>query len=135
MTYFAMYANGKQIASGGLHLNMGHEKTSVMGYRTLFEASVIHHSNTGLQITHEMYIAGYFVLLFDLAPDRGAFDGHASQPDSGNIRIDIKFANPLPDAVTCLLYLGNDNCIRVDSTRAVTTDTDNGHLSDHMLSA
>jgi hypothetical protein len=72
VTYFAMYANGKQIPSGGLHLNMGHEKTSVMGYRTLFEASGIHHSNAGLQITHDMYIAGY-----DLTPNRGASEGHA----------------------------------------------------------
>jgi hypothetical protein len=76
-----------------------------MGYRTLFEASGIHHSNSGLQITHEMYIAGYFMLLFDLTPDSGASEGHASQPDSGKIEIEIKFANSLPDAVTCLMYL------------------------------
>jgi hypothetical protein len=121
MNYFPLYANGKQIPSGGLHLNTIHEKTSVMAYRTLFEASGIHHSNSGLQITHDMYIAGYFMLLFDRTPDRGASEGQASQPDSGNIRIEIKFADPLPDAVTCLLYMEYDNCIRVDSTRTVTT--------------
>jgi len=43
-----------------------------MGYRTLFEASGKHHTNTRLQITHEMYINGYFMLLFDLTLDRGA---------------------------------------------------------------
>jgi hypothetical protein len=105
MNYFALYANGKRIPSGGLHLNMQHEKTSVMGYRTLFEASGIQHSNSGLHITHDMYITAYFMLFFDLTPDRGASEGHASQPDSGNIRIEIKFADPLPDAITCLLYL------------------------------
>ena len=57
--------------SEGLSLDMDHERTSVMGYRTLFEGSGIHHSNTGLQITHDMYINGYFLLLFDLTPDRG----------------------------------------------------------------
>jgi hypothetical protein len=71
-----------------------------MGYRTLFEASGIHHSNAGLQITHDMYIVGYFMLLLDLTPDRGASEGHTSHPDSGNIRIEIKFAKVLPDAVT-----------------------------------
>jgi len=70
LSYFALNVNGKQIPTEGLALNMGHEKTSVMGYRTLFEASGIHHSNTGLQITHDMYINGYFMLLFDLTPDR-----------------------------------------------------------------
>jgi hypothetical protein len=51
-----------------------------MGYRTLFEGSGIHHSNTGLQIAH-MYINGYFKLLFPLTPDRGASDAHTSLPE------------------------------------------------------
>jgi hypothetical protein len=68
--YFALYVNGKQIPSGCLHVNMGHENTYVMGYRNLFEASDILHSNAGLQITHDMYIAGYLMLLFDLTPVR-----------------------------------------------------------------
>ena len=63
LTNFALYVNGRQIPSEGLTLNMGHEKTSVGGYATLFEGSGIHHSNTGLQITHDMYINGFFMLL------------------------------------------------------------------------
>jgi len=35
-----------------------------------FEGSGILHSNTGLQITHDMYFNGYFILLFDLTLDR-----------------------------------------------------------------
>jgi hypothetical protein len=93
-----------------------------MGYGTLFEASSIHHSNAGLQITHDMYIAGYFMLLFDFIADSGASKGHFSQPDSGNIRIEFKFANAFPNAVTCLLYLEYDNCVRVDSSRSAPTD-------------
>jgi hypothetical protein len=93
-----------------------------MGYRNLFEASGIQRSNAGFQITHDMYIAGYFILLFHLTHDKGASDGHTSHPDSVNIRIEIKFANPLPDAVTCLLYLEYDNCVRVDCSRTVTME-------------
>jgi len=62
VTYFALNVNGKQIPTEGLDLNVGHEKTSVMEYRTLFEASGIHHSNSELQISHDMYINGYFML-------------------------------------------------------------------------
>ena len=75
-----------------------------MAYRTLFEGSGIHHSNSELQITPEMYIKGYFILLFDLTPDRAA-SGHTSHPDTGNVRIELKFAKELPDAITCLIYL------------------------------
>ena len=55
---------------------MDHEKTSVMGYRTPFEVSEIHSLNSGLQITQDMYINGYFMLLFDLTPDRAVSEGH-----------------------------------------------------------
>jgi len=50
----SLFVNGKQFPNERLTLGMDHEKTSVMGYRTLFEASGIHHSNTGLQITHDI---------------------------------------------------------------------------------
>ena len=70
--YFALNVNGKQITTEGLALNMCHEKTSVMGYKILFESSGIHHSNSGLQLTHDMYIHVYFMMLFHLTPERSA---------------------------------------------------------------
>jgi hypothetical protein len=91
-----------------------------MAHRTLFEGSGIHHSNTGLQITPDTYINGSFVLLFDLTPDRAASDSHTSNPDHGNIRIELKFAKALPDAITCLLYLEYDSSILIDDSRTVT---------------
>ena len=54
ISYFALHVNGRQIPAEGLSLGMDHEKKSVMGYRTFFEVSGIHHSNLGLQITHDM---------------------------------------------------------------------------------
>ena len=101
---------------------MGHEKTSVEGYATLFECIGIHHSNSGLQITHDMYINEFCMILFDLAPDLAASEGHASPPTNGDIRIDLKFAKTLPESVTCLLYLEYDNSVRIDLARNVTTD-------------
>ena len=56
LTNFIMYVNGRQIPSESLSLIMGHEKTSVKRYATLLEGTGIHHSNTGLQITHDKYI-------------------------------------------------------------------------------
>ena len=56
LSSFALNVKGKQIRGEGLSLYMDHEKTCVMAYRRLFEALGIHHSNSGLQITHDMYI-------------------------------------------------------------------------------
>jgi len=83
---FAMFVNGKQIPGESLYLDTGNEKTTVMGYESLFERSGIHHSNSGLPITHDVYIKGYFMLFFDLTPM--AASGHASPAETGNIRIE-----------------------------------------------
>ena len=121
-SYFALNVNGKQIPAEGLQLGMDHEKTSVMGYRTLFEGSGLHHSDSGLQITHNMYIKGYFMLLFDLTPDRAASKGHTSYPDNGNIRVELRFSKALPDSITCIFYLEFDNSIQIDYSRTVSKD-------------
>ena len=79
---FALYVNGKQIpGGGGLCFDTSHEKKTVMAYRTLSERSGIHHSNSGLQITPDVYINGYFMLLYDLTPDRASSEGHTSHQD------------------------------------------------------
>jgi hypothetical protein len=95
-----MYVNGRQIPSESLSLDTGHEKSTVVGYKTLFEGSGIHHSTSGLQITHDMYISGYFMLLFDLTPDMAAWEGHSSPVEGGNIRIELTFKEALKEAIT-----------------------------------
>jgi hypothetical protein len=122
MSEFSVYVNGTPVPSEDLSPNMDHEKTSVMGYGTLFEGSGIHHSNTGLQIAHDMYINVYFMLLFDLTPDHGASEADTSLPENGNIRIEIQFSRPLPEAITCLLYLEYDSTVLINFSRKVTLD-------------
>jgi hypothetical protein len=119
---YAMFVNGRQVPNETLTFDMSHEKTSVMAYKTLFEGSGIHHSNSGLQVTHGMFISGYFMLLFDLTPDLAASEGHASPAESGTISIEVTFKEALKKAITCLLYLEYDNSVRVDFYRNVTTD-------------
>jgi hypothetical protein len=62
------------------------------------------------------------MLVYDLTPDMAASEVHISLPVNGNIRIELKSAKPLPDAVTCLLYLEYDNSVLVDIARTVSTD-------------
>jgi hypothetical protein len=56
-----MIVKGRQIPSKKLIVDPSHEKTTTLTYKTLFEGIGIHHSNSGLQITHDMYINGYFI--------------------------------------------------------------------------
>jgi len=130
ISQFSLYVNGRRVPSEGLSVDMDHERTSVMGYRTLFEGSGIHHSNTGLQITHDMHINGFFMLLFDLTPDHGASEAHTSLPENGNITIEQQFSSPLPEAITCPLYLEYDSTVLIKSR-----PNSNGHLSVSVYSA
>jgi len=55
LSSFALNVNGRQVPTEGLSLGMDHEKTSVMGYRTLFEGSGIHHSNGSPDNSRHVY--------------------------------------------------------------------------------
>ena len=94
----------------------------MLAYNNLFEGSGICHSNAGLQVTHRMFITGYFILLFDLTADRPASEGHISLPDQGNIRVELQFDKPLSEDMTCLLYLEYDNCLCIDKLSTVSAD-------------
>jgi hypothetical protein len=119
MTHFSIFVNGKLYLNEGLSMDMNHEISSVP---TLFEGSDIHQSTAVLQITHDMYINAYFMLLFDLTPDRAASEGQVSHPENGVIRIECKFAHPLPEPITCLLYLEYENIVLGNYSRTVSTD-------------
>ena len=86
-----------------------------------FEGSGIHQSNTRLQITHHLYINGYFMLLFDLTFYRGASEGHTLIPENGNIRTEQLISKALPESITCLLYTEYYSTVPVNLARKVTT--------------
>jgi len=119
---FSPFVNGKQYPNEGLSMGTDHEKTSVMGYRTLLEGSGIHHSNAEQQIKHDMIVNVYFMLIFHLTPDHGDSEAHTSHPEQGNIRVELKFAKPLPEAITCLLHLEFVNSVLINLARNFTTD-------------
>jgi len=62
------------------------------------------------------------MLLFDLTPGRGASEGHTAHPEQGNISEELKFAKPLPEGVTCLLYREFKNSVLINLARNVTTN-------------
>jgi len=51
-------------------------------------------------ITLEMFTKGFYVLDFDLTPNRQADEEHISLPRQGNVRIVTRFKKPLPEPVT-----------------------------------
>ena len=87
LSHFTPFYNGKPIPSEGLAMKRAQEKTSLLAYNILFEGSGIRHSKAGLQLTNDMFVAGYFLLLFDLTPDLAASEGNVSLPEQGHITL------------------------------------------------
>ena len=66
-------------------------------YETLFSSTGIHHDDRAHMITLEMFTRGFYILGFDLTPDREADEKHISLPRQGNVRIEARFKKPLPE--------------------------------------
>ena len=60
------------------------------------------------------------MLMVDDTPDRAASEFHISLLDQCNIRVELQIDKPLSEAITCLLYVEYDNCVRLDQLRTVS---------------
>ena len=69
-----------------------------------------------------MFRKGFFILEFDLTPDREADEEHISLPRLGNVRLEERFKKALPEPVTCILYAEFPGHIEIDSSRNVTVE-------------
>ena len=62
------------------------------------------------------------MLGFDLTPDIEADEEHITLPRQGNVRIEARFKNPLPEPVTCILYAEFPGHVEIDKSRSVTVE-------------
>ena len=62
------------------------------------------------------------MILFYLTPERGSLEGLTAHPENDNIRIELKFNKPLPEAIMCQLYLEFDNSVFINFARTIATD-------------
>jgi len=60
-------------------------------YETLFSSTSIRHDDRAHIITLEMFTKGFYVLGFDLTPDREAEEEYISLPRQGNVLIEARF--------------------------------------------
>jgi hypothetical protein len=120
MTNFVLYVNGVSHPSQPLTMDCSSTMRVTRAYDTLFSSTGIHYGDRGHMITPEMFTKGYFILGFDLTPDREADEDHMSLSRRGNVTLEARFKEPLPEAVTCILYAEFPGYIEIDNSRNVT---------------
>jgi hypothetical protein len=61
---------------------------------------------------------------FDFTPDQGSDEGHFHPIKSGQLRVELQFAEPIPadNTVNVILYAEFDNTIEINSLREVILD-------------
>jgi hypothetical protein len=59
---------------------------------------------------------------FDFTPDQGSDEGHFHPIKSGQLRVELQFADALTETVNVILYAEFDNTIEINSLREVILD-------------
>jgi len=104
MTNYVLFVNGVQNPSEPLTTDCSLTFGATTAYDTLFLRTRIHHDDRAQMITLEIFTKVFYVLGFDLTPDREADEEHINLPRQGNVRIEATFKKPLPEPATCIFY-------------------------------
>ena len=117
MTNFVLYVNGVQHPSEPLTMDCFSSFGATRAYETLFSSTGIHRVDRAHIITLEMFTKDFYVLGFDLTPDREAHEEHISLPHQGNVRIEERFKKSLPEPGTCVLYSEFPGHVEIHNSR------------------
>ncbi|GFQ70901.1 uncharacterized protein F54H12.2 [Trichonephila clavata] len=121
LNYLSVLEGSKMIPSKPFQPNFDNNLYAC-SYLSLFTDLNRFHNSQNINITYGEYSKGYTLYAIDLTPDMAAGETHMSINRTGNIAIDIKFAVPLPETVSFIVYAEYRNTIEIDKARNVFTD-------------
>ena len=90
-------------------------------YMSLLSSLELYNRNEDNDIEWSDYDAGYTLFGFNLTPDM-TMAGHAQPYREGNLRLELKFAKALPDAINVIVMAVFDGVVEITRHRNVLTD-------------
>ncbi|KAM3848300.1 uncharacterized protein F54H12.2-like [Vipera latastei] len=120
VNFCALHCDGEQIPAKPLQPDYEHG-LFVREYMQMVQATGKGMKDRPLLISREEFNRGYTLYCFDLSPDQGCSE-HYSLIRNGNLRAEIRFAQPLPNTVNMILYAIFENLIEISHTRNVLFD-------------
>ena len=120
INYADVRVNSKSILTRPLIMNMP-SRQYLDVYNALMITLGLIGRDDGYNISRDQFDGGYFLLGFDLTPTlcNGAY---ADPTQSGNVDIELKFAEELPETISVIVYCQYANKIIINKGRKVTTD-------------
>ena len=123
MTQLKVYMDGQQQTVRPLELDFANNRY-IEAYMSLFSGTGKQFADIGNNIKRSEYAHGYTLYAFDLTPDLGE-DDHFNLLKEGNVRVDMKFAQALPNTINVIVYAEFENIIEIDRSRNVIFDYTN----------
>ena len=117
MTNVVLCVNGVQHPAESLSMDCSTTFGATQAYETLFSSTGIHHDDSDHMINLEKFTKAFYVLGYDLTPDKEADEEYISLPRQGNVRIEARFKKPLPEPVTFILYVEFPGHVEIDNSR------------------
>ncbi|XP_052127177.1 uncharacterized protein F54H12.2-like [Frankliniella occidentalis] len=121
LNYLSLYLDSQQIPAQPLTPDFG-KNLYVESYNTLFTGTGIHWKDEGNDITYADYPKGYTLYAFDISQDLSANENHWNLQKQGTVRLELRFAAPLPNAVNCIVFSEFNNLVEIDKNRNVVVD-------------
>lgn len=118
LSSFSLRRNGVQIPSEAIQ-PVWNENRFATAYSTLFTQTHLRHGPMTIAITPEMYSSSYFLICQDLTPDSSIGSSHTSITPTGSIRLDLTFAEPLPNPTSIITYAVYDSLIEIAHDNSV----------------
>ena len=130
LTEIAVYVDGQQHGQGIKPLKVDYDSNLyIRAYNTLFSGTGKLFADEGNDITRTDYAQGYALYAFDLSPDL-LDDEKFDLAKSGSVRLEVKFADALPVAVTLIAYAEHENLLEIDRNRNIVYDFQDEHAAD-----
>ena len=94
----------------------------VRSYASLFQSTGSLGQNHSMGITLDQYKQGYTLWGFDLTADQGSEGNHLHPIKTGNLRLELQFAQALDEVINVIVFAEFDNQLEINGLREVITD-------------
>ena len=115
--FMCLYANGQSVPAKALQPQFS-SKNYMEAYQTLSTGMGIDLADAGIACSRNDYPKGYALVVFDLSSEVSDADLQPLQKQ-GNLQLEVRFAEALPEAINIILYASFPGEISIDQARAV----------------
>ena len=125
LTQMNVYLDGQQShVIKPLELNF-EQRQYISGYMTLFAGVEKLHRDEGNDLSRDEYGNGYTLYAFDLTADLNDSNDHFQLTRDGNVRLDVKFSQGLPNTINVVVYAEFENLLEINRNKSVIFDYTN----------